>query len=362
MDLYRTAPHHLVNELKVCHTSRRAAGHPVACAHCTALPKPQPTASKAFSPSAWTPAPAPLRAECWRRSPNCWRTLQECCPARPECCSTFQACCRTFKECCPAREACCRTFPKCCPTREACCATFQECCPTREECGRTLGDRCRTFPDRCPTILECCPARGACCATYRAGGRTRRGCGAHSRAGRYTILPRRQERSALSPTASVVGGRASRAVLPSMLRRQGEAVRGGKVIHISCRVARKIITYRSATVENSVDPDMTRSSHPIAHSAKDPNGAWREPHVLEDHLRGVATLATGFAEAFGSAGIARHAALWHDLGKYQPRWQQFICKLTKRYRCVQSRTRILSAQHSQSDPPSKSPIAAQLDL
>jgi len=65
---------------------------------------------------------------------------------------------------------------------------------------------------------------------------------------------------------------------------------------------------------------------PIAHAVQNQDRTWREPHDLEDHIQGVAALAAEFAKDFGGEVIARHAALWHDLGKYQPRWQQFIRK------------------------------------
>jgi len=68
------------------------------------------------------------------------------------------------------------------------------------------------------------------------------------------------------------------------------------------------------------------ANQPIAHAARGADGNWREPHVLEDHIQGVAALAADFAKAFGAEDIARHAALWHDHGKYQPRWQQYIRK------------------------------------
>jgi hypothetical protein len=38
----------------------------------------------------------------------------------------------------------------------------------------------------------------------------------------------------------------------------------------------------------------------------------------------VATLAGSFAKAFGATGLATLAGLWHDLGKYQPAFQQRI--------------------------------------
>lgn len=64
----------------------------------------------------------------------------------------------------------------------------------------------------------------------------------------------------------------------------------------------------------------------IAHAAQSGNGSWRAPHDLAAHIQGVAEWAARFAKAFSGEGIATHAALWHDLGKYQPRWQLFIRK------------------------------------
>lgn len=69
-----------------------------------------------------------------------------------------------------------------------------------------------------------------------------------------------------------------------------------------------------------MNPDKTR---PIAHAACNEDGTWREPHDLADHLRGVANLAADFAQSFG-ADWAGLAGLWHDLGKYRPRFQQYI--------------------------------------
>ena len=63
---------------------------------------------------------------------------------------------------------------------------------------------------------------------------------------------------------------------------------------------------------------------PIAHAAKDDNGQWRPPHFLEDHLSGVAALASCHARAFGAEDWARLAGLWHDLGKYRPAFQRYI--------------------------------------
>ena len=63
---------------------------------------------------------------------------------------------------------------------------------------------------------------------------------------------------------------------------------------------------------------------PIAHAAKDANGTWRDPHDLAEHLAGVAALAACHARTFGAEDWAHLAGLWHDLGKYRPRFQRYI--------------------------------------
>lgn len=64
--------------------------------------------------------------------------------------------------------------------------------------------------------------------------------------------------------------------------------------------------------------------HPIAHAAQNLDGSWREPHDLIAHLNGVADLAASFAKTFGASDWARMAGLWHDLGKFRPRFQRYI--------------------------------------
>lgn len=48
------------------------------------------------------------------------------------------------------------------------------------------------------------------------------------------------------------------------------------------------------------------------------------PHLLADHLRAVAKLAASFAKIFGYEDWGHLAGLWHDLGKYRPRFQRYI--------------------------------------
>ena len=69
---------------------------------------------------------------------------------------------------------------------------------------------------------------------------------------------------------------------------------------------------------------MSDKSTPfLAHVRQDDDGRWL-PHLLDDHLRGVATLAESFATAFAADDWAKLAGLWHDLGKYRPAFQRYI--------------------------------------
>ncbi len=69
---------------------------------------------------------------------------------------------------------------------------------------------------------------------------------------------------------------------------------------------------------------MTGSiNRPIAHAARAPDGTWRAPHDLAEHLAEVGRLADHFAQHYGT-DWARLAGRWHDLGKYRPRFQHYI--------------------------------------
>ncbi|MCE7915046.1 MAG: CRISPR-associated endonuclease Cas3'' [Nitrosomonas sp. PRO4] len=62
---------------------------------------------------------------------------------------------------------------------------------------------------------------------------------------------------------------------------------------------------------------------PLAHVRQDPNGKWIE-HALDEHLFEVARRAGELANVFGSEDWAHLAGLWHDLGKYREKFQQYI--------------------------------------
>ncbi len=69
---------------------------------------------------------------------------------------------------------------------------------------------------------------------------------------------------------------------------------------------------------------IMNTTQPIAHAAKDANGTWRDPHDLAEHLTSVAALAACHARSFGAEDWAHLAGMWHDLGKYRPRFQRYI--------------------------------------
>jgi CRISPR-associated endonuclease/helicase Cas3 len=47
-------------------------------------------------------------------------------------------------------------------------------------------------------------------------------------------------------------------------------------------------------------------------------------HLLKDHLEAVAELARTFADAFGAGELAYWLGLWHDLGKCNPKFQEYL--------------------------------------
>ena len=61
----------------------------------------------------------------------------------------------------------------------------------------------------------------------------------------------------------------------------------------------------------------------VAHVKLNANGEWDEPHLLDDHLRCVQKLAEELAVDIG-ADWAALAGLWHDMGKYRQKFQDYI--------------------------------------
>lgn len=83
--------------------------------------------------------------------------------------------------------------------------------------------------------------------------------------------------------------------------------------------------FEIGVVENSQmeKTDNAPNYSPLAHVRQLPDGQWIE-HFLEKHLLAVAELAAGFATAFNSQDWARLSGLWHDLGKFREKFQQYI--------------------------------------
>ncbi len=58
-----------------------------------------------------------------------------------------------------------------------------------------------------------------------------------------------------------------------------------------------------------------------AHTPKEAGG---DPHDLRQHLLDTAQRAQEFASAFGAGNLAYMLGLWHDLGKYNPDFQEYL--------------------------------------
>ena len=65
--------------------------------------------------------------------------------------------------------------------------------------------------------------------------------------------------------------------------------------------------------------------HPVAHLRENPDGTW-DKHDLMEHLARVGEKAASFADEFGNGDWVQTAGLLHDLGKYNPEWQEYIRK------------------------------------
>lgn len=66
----------------------------------------------------------------------------------------------------------------------------------------------------------------------------------------------------------------------------------------------------------------------IAHAVQDENSNQIIPHLLDEHLRGVACFAAKFAESFSNSDWGMASGMLHDLGKGSIGFQDFIRKVT----------------------------------
>jgi CRISPR-associated endonuclease/helicase Cas3 len=58
-----------------------------------------------------------------------------------------------------------------------------------------------------------------------------------------------------------------------------------------------------------------------AHTPAEGSTAW---HMLDEHILEVARMAKDFAGAFGAADLAYWLGMWHDLGKFNPAFQDYL--------------------------------------
>ncbi len=76
---------------------------------------------------------------------------------------------------------------------------------------------------------------------------------------------------------------------------------------------------------------------PVAHTPSVSNsGQW---HDLKAHLSEVAAAAERLADKFGAGRLGYYAGLWHDLGKYNPKFQSYLQKCHRALQAGQSQPR-----------------------
>ncbi|PTA66623.1 CRISPR-associated helicase/endonuclease Cas3 [Deinococcus arcticus] len=67
---------------------------------------------------------------------------------------------------------------------------------------------------------------------------------------------------------------------------------------------------------------MTWAGNYWAHTPSEGSGG--KPHDLKTHLLDTAQRARNYAEVFGAGNLAYLLGIWHDLGKYNPEFQQYL--------------------------------------
>jgi len=78
---------------------------------------------------------------------------------------------------------------------------------------------------------------------------------------------------------------------------------------------------------NTPIEDEMQAYENIARATQEENGQWRQQPLVE-HLDGTARRAGEFASEFGSKDWGELLGWWHDLGKFDPHWQQYIRRKT----------------------------------
>lgn len=66
----------------------------------------------------------------------------------------------------------------------------------------------------------------------------------------------------------------------------------------------------------------------FAHVKQNEDGSWKEPHLLIDHLNDTAKRTGKAAAEFENADWGELAGYLHDLGKFHPAWQKYLCHTT----------------------------------
>jgi len=64
----------------------------------------------------------------------------------------------------------------------------------------------------------------------------------------------------------------------------------------------------------------------FAHVKQNEDGSWKEPHLLIDHLNDTAKKTSKAAAEFENADWGELSGFWHDLGKFHPAWQKYLCR------------------------------------